>query len=86
MNTQNIPKEIRKNAVSYFVGLLVVLLLAEIGLTWRFTVLLYYYLSFGIVVLLIPLITAPIFLGSYLQKHSNPEYGKAGKLFNQVLG
>ncbi len=86
MNTENIPKEIRKNAVGYFAGLLVVLLLAQIGLTWRFTVLLYYYLSFGIVALLIPLITAPIFLGLYLEKHSNPTFKEVGKIFSKAFG
>jgi len=86
MSTENISKEIRKNVVGYLAGLLIVLLLAEIGLTWRFTIFLYYYLSFGIIALLIPLIVAPVFLGLYLEKHSNPTYRQAGKIFNKAFG
>jgi hypothetical protein len=72
--------------VGYLAGLLIVLLLAEIGLTWRFTIFLYYYLSFGIIALLIPVVVAPVFLGLYLEKHSDPSYRQAGKLFSKVFG
>jgi hypothetical protein len=82
----NIAKEVSNSVVNYLVGLLFVLLLAEIGLTWRFTVLLYYYLSFGIIALLIPIIIAPIFLGMYLKKHSNPLYRRTGEVFDKLFG
>lgn len=82
---ENLPKEIRKKTISYLIGLIFVLLLAEIGLTWRFTILLYYYLSFGVIALLIPLIIAPVFIGSYLSKHSNPLYKKAGKILDKLF-
>lgn len=83
-NNEDIPFEIGKKVIQYLIGLIFILFLAQIGFTWHFTYLLYYYLSYGIIALLIPLIIAPFFIVTYLKKHSNPLYKKAGNILDKL--